>query len=449
MLSAALNNRCLAQHVKKKTASHETAFFLHGKISLDSLKDFVHLSSNVRFSFNSSKVKGSKEIYFSKGYYSLPALLRHISKTTSLYYAVYNGYIVFGDHPPRAGNMNTTATAESKQRIAKKIVSDHKHVHGAGFGKNEKGKKTNAIKSGKDSLMVTGKPLLTEKGENSFEDRKDSNSIASQKTISKFPDSATGKNKKLNKTDTIYKSSGKPVVTKKDEELSSSQEQSPKSVRNRAGTNAFFSGVHYGIEWNFAIPISGFKDYFLGTNASSQPYYLFIPALWLSRNIGNKITLHLDVKVMQSYYTGKIVLKDTLIHAMPGDSNTVQQIWSLSKTFGTNLGFQYEYHINDKFLIGAGVVYYWQNASIVHLQSTWHAITSNSQTDSTYGIKKSSGEWQYVRSSILLGKLQMAYHLERTDIGASLQLPFSGFSMKNASMLKALNLQVFVRFRIQ
>lgn len=74
-------------------------FHLEGKISLDSLTRFVHESSGVRFSFNSVKVKGSKQIYFSKGTYSFSDLLKYIKKNTSLEFTQYKGYVIFSDHP--------------------------------------------------------------------------------------------------------------------------------------------------------------------------------------------------------------------------------------------------------------------------------------------------------------------------------------------------------------
>jgi hypothetical protein len=84
-----------------KTGSMPPATFtVDGSISLDSLTSYVHHHSSIRFSFNSRKIKGDREILFSKGAYSLPQILQHIQRGTGLYYFTYRDHIIFQDNPP-------------------------------------------------------------------------------------------------------------------------------------------------------------------------------------------------------------------------------------------------------------------------------------------------------------------------------------------------------------
>jgi hypothetical protein len=75
-------------------------FVLYGRISLDSLTRHIHQHSVFRFSFNSRKIRGEKQITFVRGHYSLPSLLQRIRQTTGLYYRRYKEHVIFQDNQP-------------------------------------------------------------------------------------------------------------------------------------------------------------------------------------------------------------------------------------------------------------------------------------------------------------------------------------------------------------
>ncbi|HEY1201779.1 MAG TPA: STN domain-containing protein, partial [Niastella sp.] len=81
--------------------ARQTPFYFDKPITLDSLTKYVHSRSKLRFSFNSTKVKGTQLIDLKKGAYSIDQLLQQIRKNTSLYYAMRNGYVIFQDNPPK------------------------------------------------------------------------------------------------------------------------------------------------------------------------------------------------------------------------------------------------------------------------------------------------------------------------------------------------------------
>jgi|GEM_PF-1859733 len=72
---------------------------LQGRLSLDSLTNYVHSHTGIRFSFNSGKIKGNTIVAFPKGVYSIDRILQHIHQTTGLYYQSYKNYIIFREKP--------------------------------------------------------------------------------------------------------------------------------------------------------------------------------------------------------------------------------------------------------------------------------------------------------------------------------------------------------------
>lgn len=95
---------------------------LAGSVSLDSLTRLVDRSSDVRFSFNSRKIKGNRAIYFAGGSYSLPRMLAVIHKATGLYYFRYKDHVIFQDNPPRQAPRRApqqTASAKKEQKAPK------------------------------------------------------------------------------------------------------------------------------------------------------------------------------------------------------------------------------------------------------------------------------------------------------------------------------------------
>jgi len=84
---------------------------LKGTITLDSLTNYVHRNTGIRFSFNSAKVKGNKLITFPAKNYTIDQLLKHLQQATSLYYFSYKSYIIFQETPPKHKQTTPVAIA--------------------------------------------------------------------------------------------------------------------------------------------------------------------------------------------------------------------------------------------------------------------------------------------------------------------------------------------------
>lgn len=92
---------------------------INGTLSLDSLTRLVHRQTHVRFSFNSVRVKGSKQVPFVKGRYTVAEVLRYVQQNTSLYWSYYNGYIIFQDNPTLTTNRVAFNGLENRQQSVK------------------------------------------------------------------------------------------------------------------------------------------------------------------------------------------------------------------------------------------------------------------------------------------------------------------------------------------
>lgn len=97
-----------------------------GDITLDSLTSYIHHHTDIRFSFNSRKIKGTRTVAFQKDAYGLAGLLQHIRKSTGLYYFSYGRHIIFQDNPPSHPQASGNHTKPSDPRS---IPSD---LHQAG-----------------------------------------------------------------------------------------------------------------------------------------------------------------------------------------------------------------------------------------------------------------------------------------------------------------------------
>lgn len=111
-----LMTACVKLSAQTNKPPFNNSLFIEGKISLDSLIRYVHIHTGMRFSFNSGKIKSSKIISFPKGKYSLNQVLLHIKKTTSLYYALFKGYVILQDNPLKENKDKIAISSTYKQQ---------------------------------------------------------------------------------------------------------------------------------------------------------------------------------------------------------------------------------------------------------------------------------------------------------------------------------------------
>jgi hypothetical protein len=457
-----------AQNKPNASASQEASFYFNKPITLDSLTKYVHSRSNLRFSFNSTKVKGAQLIDLKKGAYTIDQLLQQIRKNTALYYAVYNGYVIFQDNPPK---QKTTAPAvikpvttkpparkETKTLKPKSVQIAAKEIQTVPV---TNAPKPNTAKTIADSTHLPDSikvllPIL--KRDRSIVESDDSSATKNKQGLSGRLNFSFGR-KPIDTTliDTLHKKDTPvvvppavtPVAAKKKEREKRTAE--PARVYDDVGTAWNWQ---YGLQWKANIPLYGSKYYFTGTNTRSEPYNLLIPGIWLSTTVNNRHELMLLVKPAEWYfYNNKVFRKDTsqVIDNSDSTPKTIRsrKTTSLIKTGGWYGSLQYNYHINEHWLIGAGIGYHLRVRGLAY-QKAFRNLSDTLVTDSLYSMEKGAETDKYLSSSFITGKLEVAYHFNALDVGTNLLMPLTdAFTDKSLNKSRPLNVQLFVRWRIK
>jgi hypothetical protein len=445
-------------------------FYFDKPITLDSLTRYVHSRSKLRFSFNSTKVKGSKLIYMKKGAYTIDQLLQQIRKNTSLYYSVRRGYVIFQDNPPK---QKTAASPAAKTPPVKKAIASNSKPVKQPVKEMQpeavvKAPRTDSSKSITDSTHKPDsvKVLLppTRRAQTGINDddenrrrlhlsfgRKpidttiiDTNNLKKSILNPKTIDTA-----QKNKLVLSLKPATKPVVREKKERVKRSS--IPVRIYDDVTTPWTWQ---YGLQWKGTVPLNGSKNYFTGTNTRSEFYNLLIPGIWLSTTVNYKHELMLLVKPAEWYYYDKNNYRRDTTRSID-NSDSVPKIIIRRKTAtiiktGSWYGsLQYNYHINENFLVGAGVGYHLRAGALANLQ-TFRNLSDSLVTDSLYSMENGAETDKYLASSFISGKLEVAYHFNSFDVGATVLMPLTNpFAGQSLNKSRPLNVQLLVRWRIK
>lgn len=206
-------------------------------------------------------------------------------------------------------------------------------------------------------------------------------------------------------------------------------------------------GLSYGLQWNAGLPLQGTKNYFSGTNGSSQPYIALIPDLWVSKQVGPKMDLLLMVHLTNLYATGEKPLASAKGAYSPSDTTTVTRSVSLLKTSGFSAGLQYDYHFYKRWSFGAGLNYHTLNRALVK-EKTTAFYTGALLSEYTTVAQKNGSNWLYLNASFFTGKLELSYQWRKIKTGASLYVPISDLSSVPGNRIRPVNGQLFLRWRL-
>ena len=441
IFSVIMQKPCFAQIRGQQLTVYKGSFPLNGRITLDSLIRYVHRLSGMRFSFNSTKVKGSTEINFQKKDYSFPELLERIKKTTSIYYTFYNGYVIFQDNPPRQKSFSVTQKNKNINPAPRKEIMLYSQNNIA--GKLKKMKIKNEIKkiSGNDEPVIKA---AVGKQQTSQIDSANNNTYWQLQNIdSSLQKSKNSSNNIPKNNEVIVDSTSNSMDTAfKNIPASNTADKPGSNSENEIGNN-----LHFGLQWNITLPLQGTNNYFTGTNGKSQPYYLLIPGVWVSRFFNREQEIMLQTTPTHQYFTGNKTLDTSIVGGLPGDLSGVIISTNLSKTISVATGLQYNYYINAKWEIGAGIFYNWQYNALLNKQVI-NRFDGSVISDSLYGIVRSSADWQYLSSSFITAKLEFAYRFNKFQAGCSVLVPFSSLSSNKDNSIRPINGQLFFRWRI-
>lgn len=431
-----LHMECSGQIPLQKNTTYKGFFSLGGKITLDSLTKYVHKLSGMRFAFNSSKVKGSKEINFVTRTYSFLALLERIKNTTSLYYTFYNGYVIFQDNPPKnknifPGERETNEYVSKKQNSSLKLVSKFSNS-------TKKEKRENWVK--RAPVHLPGQAIAKEKGKTSMPEYADTlpdfspikivDTIA-ENTYALHPGHTIPVNRLIDSSFLNKKNPDDSVITV--------------SIKENIKRN---KKLHIGLQWTVPFPFHGFKYYFVDTDERKIPYHLLIPGVWVSKFFTKKSELMLSATLSQEYFAGNKVLYTFFSGRSQTNTDLNKKTISLSKTSNIVAGMQYNFHISNRWAVGLGINYNRVNNALLVNEDI--AMSNDSVTSSSvYAIKRSSDQWSYLRPSFFSGKLEAAYKFKRFNAGCSIVAPLSNIlSPVTEISVRTVNGQLFLRWKI-
>lgn len=465
------------QHAPAATGG--APFYFDKPITLDSLTRYVHSRSRLRFSFNSTKVKGSQLIDLKKGAYTIDQLLQQIRKNTSLYYAVRNGYVIFQDNPPKLKPAAKTAPAKPPKK--KVIASNSKPVKlPAKDIQPEPTVKTPLTDTTKSITDSTHKPdsvkvllplTLHQKNDVNEEDDDDAKnrgrlhiSFGSKPIDTTIIDTNKLNSLKLNSTklnttnpDTLQKNglvlAAKPAKIRVDKEKK-------ERIKRRSIPVRIYDDVatpwtwQYGLQWKATIPLNGSKKYFTGTNTRSEPYNLLIPGIWLSTTVNYRHELMLLVKPAEWYFYDKNVYRRDTTRSIDNSDSAPKIIIrrktaTILKTGGWYGSLQYNYHINESWMVGAGIGYHLRTGALTN-QQTFKNLTDSLVANSLISLEKGAETDKYLASSFITGKFEVAYHVNALDLGATVLMPLTNpFADQSLNKSRPLNVQLFVRWRLK
>lgn len=458
-----VRGKCFAQSKPNASVNQRVQFYFNNPITLDSLTRYVHGHSKIRFSFNSSKVKGNKIIYLKKSTYSIESLLQQIQKNTSLYFSSHNGYVIFQDNPPRQKTVPNQVPTQtrSKPPAKKKTVAAHRQPVSKTITYKPAEKKTpqpvvvkdTAIT--KDTTLIGMKPVIVGRG--AVKDSTDKTVITlaiipakeDRPVVITLGDTSAAKNQST-KPDTEpapVAVTPAPAAAKKQERITIA----------RARNSNYGNGPErkwewqFGPQWKATIPLYGTQHYFTGTNTRNEPYNLLIPGIWVSAMANDKHEIMLLVKPAEWYfYNKKNARIDTGVLYRNIDTILIVTNTRLVKTGGWYGSLQYNYHINDNWIAGAGIGYHLMGNNGLVYKQYYQRFVGTFVSDTLYAVKNGKDSITYLTSSFVSAKIELAYHLPALDIGATLLMPLTNaIADKKMNNSRPLNVQLFIRWRIK
>lgn len=421
-------------------------FTLAGNITLDSLTHYVHKLSGIRFSFNSSKVKGAKAIHFPASRYKLDDLLAQVKRTTSLYYSFFNGYVVFQDNPPPLKPGVTHVAPQRRVVQAKPLVKK-----GASAKQLLVNNKTTVSQKEVDSTISGSLVSIIKTSAEEIKNVAPTMQLADSTALPLLQNPQD-----LSDTIEHYRFS---LVLKNDSERHSfslglidttEKQKSPKndktksraSLRHFGGSTTYSSNnnqnrrgldLDYGLQWKLPVPVQGTKYFFTGADGKSQPYVFLVPGVFIGKTINDIHKIRLELQALQHFYSTEQSLSETFEQVSPSDTATIHSRINVVKTYGYTIGLHYQRLYNDKWFIGCGVSYHVQSKALLHYQKNVVA-TGISLQDSLAALKRGDANWSRINNAFISIDPEIGLQFRKTQIGLQSSLPVITSVYKNMNI---------------
>lgn len=183
-------------------------------------------------------------------------------------------------------------------------------------------------------------------------------------------------------------------------------------------------GFSFGLAVKPAIPFRGSGAYFSKFDSGRQVLPLLSPAVWVSRSVGKKGELMLELNPFQAYHTGEQEIYSFKGPGPSPDTGSVNTIVSLQKAWGYGLSFSYRHSIGKRWGFSGGIQYNRISKALVR-ESVFRISTGDLLSNKLTGIRKDTSLWKELNPAFLQARLELWYRLGRFETGAALQIPFS------------------------
>jgi hypothetical protein len=228
------------------------------------------------------------------------------------------------------------------------------------------------------------------------------------------------------------------------------------TVANKAKTTAINKQQqwHYGLQWNMPL-LQGVN--YLDINTQNQPTTLLIPTLWIKKAFGKKHSVALQINPYAQYYLNNkaqlsydiytiSIQSGSQLDTKPQDIIYTETI-NYNKTISIEASLIYTYQISNKLQIGLGMGNNWLQGALMQNK----VVRNNNQItrDSLYGINKQDKEWNNLKPTFLVGKLQAEYQLSRFNVGISFSKAVGNVFGQNVVNKTPINTNLFIKWNIK
>jgi hypothetical protein len=201
--------------------------------------------------------------------------------------------------------------------------------------------------------------------------------------------------------------------------------------------------IQAGLQWNAQLPFSGASKYFYGPGASSQPYRLALPGVWLSLE-AEKNLLIAEVNLFTTtvfnpkpFYTGTKVI----------DAQTsITETKKLNKLFGLSAAFRYSYNMQGNWWLGWGLQTNFWKKGVTGSDAEKDHNGTKTYYQTTQGLNDS--DWQHLNKFQLRTDAELVYKTPRWHAGVRTGFFFTGVAKDANGPSSPLQVDLFFRLSL-
>jgi hypothetical protein len=221
---------------------------------------------------------------------------------------------------------------------------------------------------------------------------------------------------------------------------------SNKNVAKQVASKPEPNSLEVGLEWNLNSPFKQTNLLFNSIDSIRKPATLLIPGIWVTKSFRQKHFLTLSLSINQPYFGNNKMLAQAT-DTIPGvDSSHWYRNTNLIKTIGLNAALQYQYQFLNHLTIGAGIAYTRNSGALVQMQTF---NRNDKLLAAEYVTLKGRTQTNpYLNADIFYFKAGLSYKIGRFQTGINILAPVRNVSASPQFPIRAINGQLYLRFRI-